>query len=191
MPRRSLESSPVSQGSPPLATPTPQRRRVANAPRCAELVPAAILQTVADRLAIQVDAYTWRRYGLIRPFLLRGPIRALNIGTGGGVETLRLLRRGNRVTTIEIDPDAARRTRARAERCGFRDCYEGKVGHILEVDLEGPFHFVLMGEVLEHIQDDFAALRRVAGWLVPGGRLVLSTPTSSFGRVAGRRPVDP
>ena len=134
---------------------------------------------------MQVDAYTWRRYGLIRRFLLRGPIRALNVGTGGGVETLGLLRRGNRVTTIEIDPGTARRTRERAERCGFGDLHEGKVGHLLEVDVQGPFDFVLMGEVLEHIADDYGALRRVAGWLAPGGRLVLSTPTASDGMLPG------
>lgn len=154
-------------------------------PARAEGLSAALLRALADRLAVQVDAYTWRRYGLIRRFLLRGPIRALNIGTGGGVETLRLLRRGNRVTTIEIDPEAAQRTRARAERGGYGDRHEGKVGHLLEVDLSGPFDFILMGEVLEHIADDVAALRRVAGWLAPGGRLVLSTPTSSFGMLPG------
>jgi len=184
MPQRSAERSPLTREHPPLAAPMlpPQRVHVRHR---TELVPAALLQTLADRAAVQIDAYTWRRYGLIRSFLLHGPIRALNIGTGGGVETLRLLRRGNRVTTIEIDPEAARRTRARAERCGYRDQYDGKVGHVLEVDLEGPFQFILMGEVLEHIIDDVAALRRVAGWLAPGGRLVLSTPTSSYGMLPG------
>jgi SAM-dependent methyltransferase len=146
---------------------------------------AALSSALTDRVAVQVDAYTWRRYGLIKPFLLRGPVRALNIGTGGGVETLRLLRLGNLVTTVEIDADAARRTRARAERSGFGAAHHGVVGHLLDVALDGPFAFILMGEVLEHIADDRAALRRVAGWLAPGGRLVLSTPTASWGVLPG------
>lgn len=148
-------------------------------------LPRAVLHAAADRLALQIDAYTWRRYGLIRRFLLRGPIRSLNVGTGGGVETLRLLRCGNRVTTIEIDPETAQRTRQRAERSGYGDRHVGAVGHLLEVDVSGPFDFILMGEVLEHIMDDRAALRRLAGWLAPGGRLILSTPTAADGVLPG------
>jgi len=153
--------------------------------RSGQTLRAALFSAVADRLAVQVDAYTWRRYSLIKPFLLKGPIRALNIGTGGGVETLRLLRRGNCVTTIEINRDTAQRTRQRIERCGYGERHEGTVGHVLHVELDGPFQLVLMSEVLEHIVDDFAALRRIAGWLAPGGRLVLSTPTASYGMLPG------
>lgn len=148
---------------------------------------AALVQLFADRVAIQVDAYTWRRYALIEPFLLRGPLRALNVGTGGGIETLRLLARGNSVTTIEIDAETARRTRARIERSGYGDRHVGTVGHVLAADVDGPFMLVLMGEVLEHIEDDFGALRRVASWLAPGGRLILSTPTASYGMLPGDR----
>jgi len=145
----------------------------------------AALRLVADRWAVQIDAYAWRRYALMKPYLPRGPIDALNIGTGGGVETLRLLRRGNRVTTIDINPVTARRVRARAERWGYGDRHRGKVGHVLHADVAGPFQLVLMAEVLEHIADDLGALRRIAGWLAPGGRLVLSTPTASYGMLPG------
>jgi SAM-dependent methyltransferase len=148
-------------------------------------VRSAAVRLLADRWAVQIDAFAWRRYALMKRFLPYGPIHALNIGTGGGVETIRLLRRGNRVTTINIDQLAAARTRARAERWGFADRHEGKVGHVLQVDVTGPFHLVLMAEVLEHIADDFGALRRIAGWLAPGGRLVLSTPTASHGVLPG------
>jgi SAM-dependent methyltransferase len=138
-----------------------------------------------DRLAVQIDAYTWRRYSLIKRFLLPGALRALNIGTGGGVETLRLLAAGNHVTTVDLDEPTARRTRARAERWGFGDRHVGHVGHVLEVDVRGPFQLILMSEVLEHIQDDYGALRRLASWLAPDGRLVLSTPTASYGMLPG------
>jgi SAM-dependent methyltransferase len=148
---------------------------------------APALRLLADRWAVQIDAYAWRRYALMKRFLPYGPISSLNIGTGGGVETLRLLQRGHRVTTIDIDPATARRTRARAERWGWAERHEGTVGHVLQVDLAGPFQLVLMAEVLEHIADDFGALRRIAGWLAPGGRLVLSTPTASDGMLPGDR----
>ena len=140
---------------------------------------------VADKLAPQVDAYTWHRYSLIEPFLIRGPIRSLNIGTGGGVETLRLLERGNYVTTIELWEDHARRTRERAIRQGYGDHHVGLTGHVLKLPLEGQFHLIQMCEVLEHIIDDAAVLRRLSDWLLPGGRLILSTPTASYGQLPG------
>lgn len=144
-----------------------------------------MLRLFADRWAVHIDAYAWRRYSLMKPFLPAGPIAALNIGTGGGVETVRLLRRGNHVTTIDIDPVTARRTRARAERWGMADRHIGAVGHVLKVDVTGPFQLVLMSEVLEHIADDYGTLKRIAGWLAPGGRLILSTPTATHGVLPG------
>jgi SAM-dependent methyltransferase len=160
---------------------------VTSAPRTVtpDSLRSAPLRLLADHWAVQIDAYTWRRYALMKHFLPHGPINALNIGTGGGVETLRLLRRGNRVTTIDADHLSARRTRVRAERWGYFDHHQGKVGHVLQVDVAGPFQLVLMAEVLEHVADDFGALRRIAGWLAPGGRLVLSTPTASHGMLPG------
>jgi SAM-dependent methyltransferase len=132
-----------------------------------------------------LDAYTWYRYSLIEPFLVKGPIRALNIGTGGGVETLRLLRRGNYVTTIEVDKHTAQRTCRRIARNGYADRHRGLTGHVLSVKLEMNFHEILMCEVLEHIADDFAVLQRLSEWLLPGGRLILSTPTASYGQLSG------
>ena len=42
-----------------------------------------------------------------------------------------------------------------------------------------------MCEVLEHIADDLAALGRLSEWLTVGGRLILSTPTASYGQLPG------
>jgi SAM-dependent methyltransferase len=170
------------------ATDAPQRAPTGNeafTSTASASLRGATVRLLADRWSVQIDAYTWRRYALIDRFRPYGPINALNIGTGGGVETVRLLRRGNRVTTIDIDHVTAQRTRARAARWGYADRHEGRVGHLLQVEVSGPFQLVLMSEVLEHIADDFGALRRIADWLAPGGRLVLSTPTASFGMLPG------
>lgn len=140
---------------------------------------------VADRIAPQLGAFTWYRYGVTSKFFFSGPARLLNIGTGGGMETLSLLRRGNHVTTIEVDPETAARTRERVVRSGFGAHHEGHAGHVLGVDVSGPFDGVVMCEVLEHIKDDAGTLERVSNWLAPGGRLVLSTPTASFGQLPG------
>jgi SAM-dependent methyltransferase len=41
---------------------------------------------------------------------------------------------------------------------------------------QGAFDYVLAFEVLEHIEDDEAALRQWTSWLKPGGSLLLSVP---------------
>lgn len=148
-----------------------------------KLLSAPITRVLIDRWAVHIDAYTWHRYRLTSAFLIRGPIDALNIGTGGGLETLRLLHRNNYVTTVEINETTAQRTRKRVERNDYGDKHRGIVGHVLEISLDDKFHEVLMCEVLEHVAEDFAALRRVSDWLLPGGRLVLSTPTASYGQL--------
>jgi hypothetical protein len=56
---------------------------------------------------------------------------------------------------------------------------------VLSVVLDELFDGILMCEVLEHIKNDFATIERLANWLVPGGRLILSTPTASYGTLAG------
>jgi SAM-dependent methyltransferase len=144
-----------------------------------------VFHWIADQLAPQIDAYTWHRYERIAPFLKAGPIRTLNIGTGGGIETLRLLARGNHVTTIEIDAPAAQRTRDRVVRAGYGERHTGLVGHVLAVRLEETFDQIMMCEVLEHILDDAATVQRLGAWLKPGGRLVLSTPTAAHGQLPG------
>jgi SAM-dependent methyltransferase len=140
---------------------------------------------LADRLAPQINTFTYYRYGLIAPFLIRGPVRTLNIGTGGGLETLRMLRRGNHVTTIEIDEPTAASTRQRIVRNGYGERHVGYVGHVLRINLQERFHQIVMCEVLEHIEDDVATIGRLADWLLPGGRLILSTPTASYGQLPG------
>jgi SAM-dependent methyltransferase len=148
-------------------------------------LPQSFEKLLLDQLGIQIDAFTWQRYRLIQRFVAAGPIRTLNIGTGGGFETLAMLRKGNHVTTIELGQEASARTHARAIRNGYGEMHRPLVGHVLEIDLSEKFDQIVMCEVLEHIVDDYSALGRLADWLKPGGRLVMSTPTASFGQLPG------
>jgi SAM-dependent methyltransferase len=142
-----------------------------------------LIRYLVDRLSLHFDVFTWNRYRLIKRFLIRGPIKVLNIGTGGGIETLQLLRRGNYVTAIEIENDTAIRTQRRIDRNGFTEKFKLILGHVSSVLIQEQFHEIYMCEVLEHIKDDLSVLKRISGWLLPGGRLILSTPTASYGQL--------
>jgi 2-polyprenyl-3-methyl-5-hydroxy-6-metoxy-1,4-benzoquinol methylase len=144
-----------------------------------------ILITLIDKWCLQIDAFTWYRHRLLSKFMIRSPIKVLNVGTGGGIETLKLLRLHNNVVIVESDGETALRTLNRIKRNGFLSKYNLLLGHISTVEIKDKFDEIYMCEVLEHITDDVTALRRISNLLLPGGRLILSTPTASYGQLSG------
>jgi SAM-dependent methyltransferase len=84
------------------------------------------------------------------------------------------------VTGIELDPEAARR----AERY----CERVIVGDVEHLDVEGEldessFDVVVFGDVLEHLKDPLAALKRLRFALQPEGYVVASIPNVAHGSV--------
>ena len=126
---------------------------------------------IARRPALSFNA--WLRYGWIRRGLRGMPPDAqlLEIGAGQGAVSARLAERC-RYVGVEADPASAAVAQGRVEP------HDGSVlrGEADEVVGERTVDAVVAFEVLEHLEDDVAALRRWAGWLRPGGRLVISVP---------------
>jgi SAM-dependent methyltransferase len=97
--------------------------------------------------------------------------RLVDIGSGAGGMLSSLLPYGE-VWSLEGDAESANRIR---ERYGARvnlvpDFFE-------QATLpESSFDVVTMFDVLEHIEDDAAALKRIAGLLKPGGMYVATVP---------------
>ncbi|KIZ17778.1 class I SAM-dependent methyltransferase [Streptomyces natalensis] len=108
--------------------------------------------------------------GRLRSWLPDGPARILDLGCGTGSLALLAVEQGHRVTGV--DRSAGMVARARAKLAGHDarflvgDAAEPPVG-------EGRFDAVLVRHVLWALPDPAAVLRRWAGLLVPGGRLVL------------------
>lgn len=138
-----------------------------------------------DRLGLHTDSFTANRYRLVKRFLIRGKIKTLNIGTGGGVETMRLLLRDNVVTTIEIDENVSARTRQRIVSNSFAEQHTEMIGHFLDIDITEKYFEVMMCEVLEHIKDDEETIKKLSELLEKDGRLILSTPTALYGQLSG------
>jgi 2-polyprenyl-6-hydroxyphenyl methylase/3-demethylubiquinone-9 3-methyltransferase len=110
-----------------------------------------------------------RRYGAA---LATG--RIVDLGCGGGLLSIPLAADGAEVTGVDLSAPslaAARREAARRGlRCGF-----------VEADLratplpDGAADFVLLSDVLEHIEDPGAALREAGRLLRDGGHLFVNT----------------
>jgi SAM-dependent methyltransferase len=108
--------------------------------------------------------------GLLDSLSLPRSARILEAGAGSG-GNVPLLRRYGEVAAFEMDAEAA----------GFCTQDTGVACPLGSLPDANPyarerFDLVVALDVLEHIEQDVAALRALAGCLAPGGRLVLMVP---------------
>jgi 2-polyprenyl-3-methyl-5-hydroxy-6-metoxy-1,4-benzoquinol methylase len=97
--------------------------------------------------------------------------RVLDVGCSGGYLAERLVAGGATVAGIELDPAAAERARS--------VCEQVLVGDVEALELpfeQSSFDAIVCADLIEHLRDPGAFLRRVRPLLRPGGRLVLTTP---------------
>ena len=105
--------------------------------------------------------------------LLRGqpPLAVLDVGAASGYLAQPLAEQGHQVVGIENDAAAAVEAR--------RHCREFIVGDLEQLDLApyaGRFDRILLADVIEHLRDPDAALRKLADCLRPGGQVILCVP---------------
>ncbi len=125
-------------------------------------------------------AFRARTYLIDRALRRLRPGRLLDIGCGRGFVTVIAARHARRVVAVDVAPDAVAQTREllRAHpdaRVMVADVLGGDGGRV-DADLAEPFDAVVLSEVLEHLEDDCAALRTCHRLLRPGGSLVLTVP---------------
>jgi SAM-dependent methyltransferase len=96
--------------------------------------------------------------------------RALNVGAGQGTFTNRLTQLGYEVVSTELGNVALSALRDRV------------VGEVVDADAthlpfeDRSFDAVVLGEVLEHVEEDGRALKQAARVLKSGGALIVSVP---------------
>lgn len=105
-----------------------------------------------------------------------GVSRVLDVGCGGGALAAALKARGvPHIAGVERHPQAVLRARDRVDAL--------VEGDLLEVALPfapGEFELIIFADVLEHLPDPEAALRRYLPYLAPQGRLLASVPNHRF-----------
>ena len=123
--------------------------------------------TGVENLEVMAEAVNYNRYlaSLIRRELKAGD-KVLDFGAGAGTFALPLVQDG--VDLACVEPDAG--LLARLHGLGARA--------VANIDAIPPdsIDFAYSFNVLEHIADDLAAARALAGRLKPGGRLLVYVP---------------
>ena len=108
----------------------------------------------------------------------RGP-RVLDVGCSEGILELLLARRGLDVTGVEVNPDALDFARELLDKEPHEVRARARLVHgdfIGARPVTGLFDTVVLGEILEHLDDPATLLNRSLEYLRPGGRLVITTP---------------
>ncbi|MFH0891806.1 MAG: class I SAM-dependent methyltransferase [Candidatus Falkowbacteria bacterium] len=96
----------------------------------------------------------------------------LNIGAGLGTEAV-ILKKYGRLTALDKDPE----TVALSGRSGIRTV----LGDIEEIEPEkNIYDYVCCFDILEHLRDDRAALKKIYRALPPGGYLFFTVPAYGF-----------
>ena len=109
-----------------------------------------------------------------------GP-RILNAGAGAGSLTLRLAALGLRTTSIDASPELCAHTRRLLAERHPDGRHLVRVGDVARLGLsDASFDAVIAAEVLEHVDDDAAALAELFRVLRPGGVLIVTVPLDPF-----------
>jgi SAM-dependent methyltransferase len=95
--------------------------------------------------------------------------RILDAGCGSGRNMVELARYGT-VTGVELSATSA-------ELARVRNCGEVIEGSVLQMPFESAsFDFAVSLDVIEHLEDDLAALRELRRAVAPGGALLITVP---------------
>jgi SAM-dependent methyltransferase len=102
--------------------------------------------------------------------------RFFEAGFGAGDLLIALAERGMRGRGIELSDAVVEACRRRIETRGLSDRLEVERADLLSIPEEAAYDLAIAFEVLEHIEDDRAALAVLRRMLRPGGHLLLSVP---------------
>lgn len=133
--------------------------------------------TEADHAFRDGDTYAGAKYDVTRRWLAALPRRSprptlVHIGCGSGLFNAMAVADGYEVLAYEPDPAACAMAR---ETAPAEHCRVEQLG-LDAVRLDDPADVVVMHDVLEHIEDDAAAVEKLRTLLAPDGTLILSVP---------------
>jgi len=121
------------------------------------------------------DRHWWYRgrrsvlEGVVENLRLPTRARILDAGCGSGRNMVELARHGT-VTGVELSPTSVALARE-------RDAGEVIEGSVLSMPFESAsFEFAVSLDVIEHLEDDLAALRELRRVIAPGGSLLITVP---------------
>ncbi len=151
-------------------------------------------EAIVSRLGDQVRRHPWWRararliIRLLGELGVSPPVPVLDAGCGWGSTLIALEQAGYQAVGLDV----SRAALERLDQPGRTLIEADLTRPWVEVASNIPFTAVLALDVIEHLDDDQACLRQLAGLVAPAGRLVVSVPAlpelySEFDEVQGHR----
>lgn len=104
------------------------------------------------------------------------PLRILDVGCAQGTLALLLAEQGHRVCAMDIRPQFLAYARSRYEYGNI----EFITANVMEHDWDQRFDLIFANQILEHLVYPVPFIQRLASWLIPGGRIVCTTPNGDY-----------
>lgn len=101
--------------------------------------------------------------------------RVLDVGCGGGLLAEGMVRRGARVTGIDLAPESLQVARLHALEAGIHVDYRHIAAEVLAGTEADTFDLVTCLEMLEHVPDPVSVIDSLASLVRPGGNVICST----------------
>jgi SAM-dependent methyltransferase len=129
----------------------------------------------------KTDLYYNRDRPSIVSLIAEGPNTVLDLGCGAGAvgRNLLQLHKARDIVGVELFPAAA----AEAGR-HYSRVYTGDIEQ-MELPYDQYFDYVICGDILEHLKDPYAIVRKIHGWLRSSGVFVCSLPNVRHWKVVG------
>jgi len=121
---------------------------------------------------VPAPRYLLRRQRILRQLRNLSPCEVIEIGCGAGMLLQELSARGFLCQALESSPQARQLVARLSAKTGQKIAVHDEA----DASWRGRFSLVMAFEVLEHIEDDAAAMKQWASWLAPRGTLLISVP---------------
>jgi len=103
-------------------------------------------------------------------------LRILDVGCAQATLALLLAEDGHEVTALDIRPQFLDYARSRHEK----GVVSFVAANVMEYETGVRFDLIFANQIAEHVVYPERLLARLAGWLAPGGRLVVTTPNGAY-----------
>ena len=133
-------------------------------------------KTSVQYKSIDDKNFTYRHIlAAVNKYLTPG-MKVLDIGCGAGTVDFYYAKKGYQVTGIDISNKAIESCQKTAINLGLRNLKFEVLNFPNEIPM-GNYDFIIFSEVIEHLEDDTLALKKIHRLLKRGGILFLTTPS--------------
>jgi len=133
-----------------------------------------------DLLIRSVDPYATAKYEIILDWLKKRKIKTiLNAGCGSGEFSIMLASNGYEIDSFDMDKDYISLAKKNVKNLGLDYC-KFTVSSIDSFGSGKNYDVVVANDVLEHIEDDKEAIKKLASLVKKGGYLVITVPAGQY-----------